>query len=147
MFVILSLVSVLTLASPSFAAAISFEYFDPCAKISGHAFADPAYVVACFRSFPANETIKENVLDVLSKTLNQFFTFQAEQLHSPSPFEESSVDLNTQIARIKNTTYQVSQPAQIDKSCSQLLQQHSDVSFPFPSFRLPILFGGIHIAC
>lgn len=103
---LLSLAGLLALASPSLAAAVTS---DPCAEIAGQAFADPATTLACLRSFPANETLKENVLEVVGKTLNQFFTFQAEQLHSPPPFQESSVDLNAQITRIRNTKYAVSQ--------------------------------------
>lgn len=80
-------------------------------------------------AFPINETIKTNVLDVVSRALD-FFTFEVRlatrglqlrfrvlseafrflqdyQIHSPPPFQESSVDLRAQLARIRATTYPV----------------------------------------
>lgn len=79
---------------------------DPCAEIAGQQYADPALALACLRSFPVNETIKENVLAVVSGALD-FFTFEAEQLHSPAPFQESSVNLRAELARIKAASYPV----------------------------------------
>lgn len=38
---------------------------DPCAAIAGQAYSDPALALACLKSFPVNETIKENVLAVV----------------------------------------------------------------------------------
>lgn len=35
---------------------------DPCAKIAGQTFAPPADALACLKSFPFNETIRQNVL-------------------------------------------------------------------------------------
>lgn len=51
----------LTLAAPS--PTVS----DPCAEIAGLAYADPALVIACQKSFAFNETLRQNVMTVVSK--------------------------------------------------------------------------------
>lgn len=90
----------------SLAVAIAERASDPCAAIASVEFSDPVLALACLRSFPVNETIKENVLAVVGGALD-FFTFEAEQLHSPPPFQESFVNLRLQLARIQKTTYAV----------------------------------------
>lgn len=103
------------------------SHSDPCAAIAGQAYVDPALALGCLKSFPVNETIKENVLAVVSGALD-FFTFEAEQIHAPAPFQESSVNLRAQLARIAKTKYAVStrwfdcvvQRAWMLKSCSVL---------------------------
>jgi hypothetical protein len=35
---------------------------DPCAKIGGQTFVPPADALACLKSFPFNETIRQNVM-------------------------------------------------------------------------------------
>lgn len=108
MVALLSVVGgVLALASSSLAATVSERASDPCAAIAGKAYSDPALALACLRSFPVNETIKENVLEVVGGALD-FFTFEAEQIHAPYPFQESSVNLRSELARIKKTKYAVS---------------------------------------
>ncbi|KAF8310106.1 hypothetical protein DL93DRAFT_2214513 [Clavulina sp. PMI_390] len=84
--------------------SLSSRASDPCAQIAGQAFVDPALALGCLRSFPYNETLKQNVLTVVSRSLD-FFTFEDEQLASPPPFQESSVNLRAQIARINATKY------------------------------------------
>lgn len=96
------------LVSSSLGASITgFESTDYCAKIAGQAFFDPATALLCLRSFPFNETIRENVLAVVGGALD-FFTFEAEQLQAPYPFQESSVNLRAELSRIKTTAYVVS---------------------------------------
>jgi hypothetical protein len=79
---------------------------DPCTKIAGLPFAQPADILACFKVFPYNETLKLNVLSVVSTTLD-FYTFEAQALNVPPPFQESTVNLRKEIARINATTYPV----------------------------------------
>lgn len=75
MVALLGLVGSLALASSSLAASVAErKTTDYCAEIAGQAYADPATVLSCLRSFPSNETIKENVLAVVGGALD-FFTF------------------------------------------------------------------------
>lgn len=37
---------------------------DPCIKVAGKTFAAPADALACLKSFPFNETIRQNVISV-----------------------------------------------------------------------------------
>ncbi|KAI9438203.1 hypothetical protein H4582DRAFT_2076810 [Lactarius indigo] len=81
------------------AAAVS----DPCVKVAGLQFADPADAIACQMSFPFNETLRQNVLSVVSRVFD-FYTFEEFYLNSPPPFQESTTNIRAEIARI-NTTY------------------------------------------
>jgi len=47
-------------------AATTSAQSDPCVPIAGKKFAAPADVLACQKSFPFNETIRENVLAVMN---------------------------------------------------------------------------------
>ena len=82
---------------------------DPCAKIAGKTFNPPADALACMKSFPFNETLRQNVMSVIS-TVFDFYTFEYWYLNSPAPFEDSTVDIRAELARINNTVYDVSQP-------------------------------------
>ncbi|KAH8990805.1 hypothetical protein EDB92DRAFT_2114806 [Lactarius akahatsu] len=77
---------------------------DPCAKVAGLQFADPADAIACQKSFPFNETLRQNVLTVVSRVFD-FFTFEDFYLNSPSPFQESTTNIRADIARINSTHY------------------------------------------
>jgi hypothetical protein len=35
---------------------------DPCVKVAGQAFSPPADALACMKTFPFNETIRQNVI-------------------------------------------------------------------------------------
>lgn len=52
--------SALALAAPSVVERATSV--DPCAKVAGQAFSPPADAIACLKSFPFNETIRQNVL-------------------------------------------------------------------------------------
>jgi hypothetical protein len=80
---------------------------DPCTKIVGHRFVDPADAIACQKSFPFNETLRQNVLSVVSGVFD-FYTFEEFYLNSPPPFQESTTDIRGQIRRINTTQYAVS---------------------------------------
>lgn len=80
---------------------------DPCAAVAGKTFAPPADVLTCQKSFPFNETLRQNVLQNIAHVFD-FYTFEDFYLNSPPPFEESTVDIRAEIARINSSTYAVS---------------------------------------
>ena len=89
-----------------FATAAATTASDPCVKVAGLQFADPADAIACQRSFPFNETLRQNVLSVVSRVFD-FYTFEDYYLNSPPPFQESTADIRAEIARINSTYYGV----------------------------------------
>ncbi|KAI1787288.1 hypothetical protein LXA43DRAFT_717667 [Ganoderma leucocontextum] len=85
------------LAAPNAAA-------DPCVKVAGKPFVPPADALACLKSFPFNETLRQNVLTVVDRVFN-FYTFEDYYLNSPSPFQDSTVNIRAQLQRINSTKY------------------------------------------
>ncbi|TFK84989.1 hypothetical protein K466DRAFT_204796 [Polyporus arcularius HHB13444] len=77
---------------------------DPCAKIAGKQFVPPADALACLKSFPFNETLRQNVLTVVSRVFD-FYTFEDYYLKSPPPFQDSTVNIRAELARINRTHY------------------------------------------
>jgi hypothetical protein len=80
---------------------------DPCVKVAGLQFADPADAIACQKSFPFNEALRQNVLTVVSRVFD-FYTFEDFYLNLPPPFHESTTDIRADISRINATNYAVS---------------------------------------
>ncbi|KAH7335675.1 hypothetical protein B0J17DRAFT_667296 [Rhizoctonia solani] len=78
---------------------------DPCTKIVNQAWSKPSEVSSCLSSFPFNATLRDNVVDVLSKTFSQFHTSTNFHLHMPDPFTDDTVDLLGEFQRIRKTTY------------------------------------------
>ncbi|KAI0827410.1 hypothetical protein BC628DRAFT_1418509 [Trametes gibbosa] len=89
----------LTLAVPASQGA------DPCAKIAGKSFMPPLDALACMKSFPFNETLRQNVLTVVSRVFD-FYTFEDYYLNSPAPFQDSTTDIRAELARINRTHYE-----------------------------------------
>jgi hypothetical protein len=79
---------------------------DPCAKIAGKTYALPRDVQACYKSFPFNETIRQNVLAVVSSVFD-FYTFENFYLELPAPFQGSTANIRANIDRINKTEYAV----------------------------------------
>ena len=79
---------------------------DPCAKIAGLQFIDPADAIACQKSFPFDEDLQQNVMSVVSRVFD-FYTFEDFYYNSPAPFQESTKDIRGEIARISSTQYAV----------------------------------------
>ena len=79
---------------------------DPCAKIANQTFSVPADALACLKSFPFNETLRQNVLTVVSRVFN-FYTFEDFYLNSPPPFQESTTNIRADLSRINSTKYEV----------------------------------------
>ena len=87
--------------------ALATDASDPCAKIAGLPFIEPADAINCMKSFPFNETLRQNVLQVVSRVLD-FYTFEDYYLNSPPPFQESTTNIRAEIARINSKHYAVS---------------------------------------
>jgi hypothetical protein len=98
-----------TIGGALFAAAApaSGSSQDPCVNIAGLQFVNPADAIACQKSFPFDETLRQNVLSVVSRVFD-FFTFEEFYLKSPKPFQESTSNIRSQIKRISKTRYDVS---------------------------------------
>ena len=79
---------------------------DPCAKFAGQSFVVPSEALACLKSFPFNETLRQNVLTVVSRVFD-FYTFEDYYLKSPPPFQDSTVNVRAELARINRTHYAV----------------------------------------
>ena len=79
---------------------------DPCAKFAGQSFVVPSEALACLKSFPFNETLRQNVLTNIARVFD-FFTFEEFYLNSPSPFQESTTNIRADIARINRTRFAV----------------------------------------
>ncbi|EIM87280.1 uncharacterized protein STEHIDRAFT_156264 [Stereum hirsutum FP-91666 SS1] len=90
----------LLLSSTAIATAL-----DPCAKIAGLTFVATADAIACQKSFPLNETLRQNVLSNIARVFD-FYTFEDYYLDSPPPFQESTTNIRAQIARMNATHYE-----------------------------------------
>lgn len=79
---------------------------DPCAAIAGQEFVVPAKALACLKSFPFNETLRQNVIHNIARVFD-FYTFEDFYLNSPPPFQESTANIREIIARINSTKFEV----------------------------------------
>ena len=79
---------------------------DPCAQFAGQTFVPPAQALACSKSFPFNETLRQNVLTNIARVFD-FYTFEDFYLNSPPPFQESTANIRAIIAQINSTKYEV----------------------------------------
>ncbi|KAI5117463.1 hypothetical protein M0805_004067 [Coniferiporia weirii] len=77
---------------------------DPCAAIAGKTFVVPADALACLKFFPFNETLRQNVLQTVSRVFD-FYTFEDFYLDSPPPFQESTSNIREELARINSSEY------------------------------------------
>lgn len=106
---------------PYLAAALpasSVRSEDPCAKIAGKTYVPPADALACLKVFPFNETLRQNVISVVS-TVFDFYTFEDYYLDSPPPFQESTKNIRAELSRINSTKYEVSfHPSAFDRCAS-----------------------------
>ncbi|PPQ66788.1 hypothetical protein CVT24_008697 [Panaeolus cyanescens] len=77
---------------------------DPCAKIAGQTFVLPADALACYKAFPFNETLRQNVLTNMERVFD-FFTFEDFYLNSPPPFQESTNNIRATLAQLNKTRF------------------------------------------
>ncbi|KAF9011868.1 hypothetical protein BDQ17DRAFT_793629 [Cyathus striatus] len=89
--------------SPLLAAAAPSA--DPCAKIAGKTFVPPADALTCLRSFPFNETLRQNVLNNMERVFD-FFTFEDFYLNSPPPFQESTNNIRATLQNFMTQKFQ-----------------------------------------
>ncbi|PPQ72200.1 hypothetical protein CVT26_006931 [Gymnopilus dilepis] len=97
---LLLLTPLFSVAAPSNPASAS----DPCAKIAGLEFVPPADALACYKVFPFNETLRQNVLTNMARVFD-FFTFEDFYLHSPPPFQESTKNIRATLAQLNTTRF------------------------------------------
>ncbi|KAJ8082869.1 hypothetical protein PM082_008726 [Marasmius tenuissimus] len=91
---------------------------DPCTKIAGQKWVAPQDLRACFRSFKVDEGIKNNILEVVSKTL-AFHTSVNYQIQAPPPFDKDvHEDIYVDLARIGGQSYPSEYDFHIDISRS-----------------------------
>lgn len=94
------------IATVPLVATLAAPRSDPCNKIAGQEFVPPSDALACLKSFSFNRTLQNNVMDVVSGVLD-FFTFEDWYFDSPPPFQESTLNIPKELARIRNTRYPV----------------------------------------
>ncbi|KAJ3481415.1 hypothetical protein NLI96_g7672 [Meripilus lineatus] len=92
------------IATVPLVATLAAPRSDPCNKIAGQEFVPPSDALACLKSFSFNRTLQNNVMDVVSGVLD-FFTFEDWYFDSPPPFQESTLNIPKELARIRNTRY------------------------------------------
>ncbi|KAF5371707.1 hypothetical protein D9758_003451 [Tetrapyrgos nigripes] len=119
---------------------------DPCAKIGGQQWVNPADLRACFTSFPLDPALQENIIDVLNKTM-AFHVSVNYQISAPEPFtNDVHEDLLKDFARIKAQSYDSEYDMHVDiqNSINRLRDGHCfwsyncfDCAFVYTNF-LPI---------
>ncbi|KAI9513435.1 hypothetical protein F5148DRAFT_5147 [Russula earlei] len=92
-----------SLLSSALLASVAKTY-DPCAKIGGLTFVDPADAIACQRSIPFNETVRQNVMSVVSRVFD-FYTFEDFYLESGPPFPETSTNIRKHLKLFNEKKY------------------------------------------
>jgi hypothetical protein len=74
---------------------------------------DPRDVVACLKSFPFREDIRQNVMAV-AESAASFYTYETSAINSPAPYQESSVNLEQEFDRIRNQHYDTDYDFNVD---------------------------------
>jgi hypothetical protein len=74
---------------------------------------DPHDVVSCLKSFPFREDLRQNVMAVAESVMD-FYTFETTAISSPSPFEDTKVDIRQEFQRIKTQYYDTDYDFNID---------------------------------
>ncbi|KAG8687366.1 hypothetical protein FRC09_013544 [Ceratobasidium sp. 395] len=93
------------LGLPAMALAISSRAQDPCAQIARQSWMKPSEANACLSYFPFNATLRDNIVDVVSKTFSQFHASTSYHLNMPTPFTDDTVDILGELKRIVGTKY------------------------------------------
>jgi hypothetical protein len=110
---------------------------DPCVNIAGLQFVDPSDAMACQMSFPFNETLRQNVMSVVSGVFD-FYTFENIYLDSPPPFHDSTTNISAELARINGANYAVSTLHALgtDTNSWRILRFKSDYEFNLDLFNV-----------
>ncbi|KAF9269650.1 hypothetical protein L218DRAFT_953275 [Marasmius fiardii PR-910] len=89
---------------------------DPCSKVAGKTWVAPEDLRACFQSFKVDQAIKDNIIQVVSKSL-AFHTSVNYQIQAPPPFDKDvHEDLFADLARIQQQSYPSEYDFHIDVS-------------------------------
>jgi hypothetical protein len=132
------LVTVLAACYPITAAPTATD--DPCAKIAGKAFVPPADALACEKSFPFNETLRQNVMNNIARVFD-FFTFEEFYLDSPPPFQESTIDIRAKLAELNSTAFEVRSPCLYMKFLSHFWKTDYDFNIAVYDFTTQLNDG------
>ncbi|KAK7047451.1 hypothetical protein VNI00_006682 [Paramarasmius palmivorus] len=123
---------------------------DPCTTIAGQKWVSPRDLKACYESFELDPAVKDNIIDVIEKTL-AFHTSVNYQIQAPPPFEEDvREDIIADLERIRSQPYVSEYQFHID--VSRALKRLQDAAFvnylPVPLVLLTDDGGeqNIHIA-
>ena len=111
-----ALAALLGLSGVALSAPSTRTAADPCVKVAGKSFVLPADALACLKSFPFNETLRQNVLTVVDRVFN-FYTFEDYYLNSPPPFQDSTTNIRAQLQRINTTHYKVRFRRSLSRIC------------------------------
>ncbi|KAL0069618.1 hypothetical protein AAF712_003276 [Marasmius tenuissimus] len=84
--------------------AISALAQDPCSTIAGQTWVSASDVRACYKALPFNTTIRDNIVQVVNKTM-AFHTSTNYQVQAPAPFEDIHEDIIGTLARTSSQTY------------------------------------------
>ncbi|KAF4616286.1 hypothetical protein D9613_008331 [Agrocybe pediades] len=123
---------------------------DPCAAIAGQKWVAPKDVRACFTSVKVDPVIKDNIIQVINKTL-AFHTSVNYEFKAPEPFTaDVHEDLLGDLARIQRQSYPSDYDLHID--FSRTLKRLNDALFtnflPIPLALITEASGAqnVHIA-
>ena len=98
--------SLLIVATAAVLSTRVFAASDPCVKLADAVWAAPADVRACFASFPLNDTLRTNLLNIAKSAVLTFHTSTNYQLQAPPPYDKDvHVDFEKEFARIAKTQY------------------------------------------
>ncbi|KAF8960420.1 hypothetical protein BDZ97DRAFT_1307262 [Flammula alnicola] len=110
------LVASLAAAAAATAVDVATRAADPCAIIAGQKWVAPKDLRACFTSVKVDPTIKENIVEVINKTL-AFHTSVNYEFRAPEPFTaDVHEDLLGDLARISKQSYPSDYDLHIDFS-------------------------------
>ncbi|TRM58929.1 hypothetical protein BD626DRAFT_510149 [Schizophyllum amplum] len=87
---------------------------DACATIGGQKWAAPADVRACYTSFALNTTLRDNIIEVVNKTMLTFHASTNYQVQAPEPYaDDVHEDVLADLAKIQATEYATDYEAHI----------------------------------
>ncbi|KAJ1300358.1 hypothetical protein OPQ81_005177 [Rhizoctonia solani] len=132
---------VLALGLSAFAAGSPLRS-DPCTAISNATWLKPSQANSCLSYFPFNATLRDNIVDVLSKTFHQFHASTKFHLNMPEPYEDITVDILGELQRIKRSTYSLDFELHQDvsKTAKRLADGHANyVNYCYDSLFLTYL--------
>ncbi|CAE6430353.1 unnamed protein product [Rhizoctonia solani] len=111
---------------------------DPCATISNTTWLKPSEIHSCLSYFPFNATLRDNIVDVLSKTFDQFHTSTKFHLNMLEPFKDVTIDILGELQRIKQSTY--SSDFELHQDVSRTIKRLGDGHAGYANYCYDSLF-------